>query len=155
MTVVRTTFTRVHRRCQMESISFIHCFRLCSVPHSYIANSSRPIKTQGLHLPLYKKENTQVQRRVYSSYTIISFIFSKLLELLLETKANGCVRDMKHKTPLHLAADRGTARQVKVLTQAAPSCVWMRDDQRRTPLHYAVSSLKRYFLIVFYVILRI
>lgn len=62
-------------------------------------------------------------------------------------KANGCVRDIKHKTPLHLAADRGTARQVRVLTQAAPSCVWMRDDQRRTPLHYAVISMKRYSLI--------
>ena len=72
------------------------------------------------------------------------FFFLKLLELLLETKANGCVRDVKHKTPLHLAADRGTARQVKVLTQTAPSCVWMRDDQRRTPLHYAVMSMKRY-----------
>ncbi|KAJ7385776.1 hypothetical protein OS493_013810 [Desmophyllum pertusum] len=67
----------------------------------------------------------------------------KLLELLLDTKVNGCVRDIKHRTPLHLAADRGTARQVKVLTQAAPSCVWMRDDQRRTPLHYAVISMKR------------
>lgn len=67
----------------------------------------------------------------------------KLLEMLLETKPNGCVRDMKHKTPLHLAAERGTARQVKVLTQAAPSCVWMRDDTRKTPLHYAVISMKR------------
>lgn len=74
------------------------------------------------------------------------FFFLKLLELLIETKANGCVRDVKHKTPLHLAADRGTARQVKVLTQTAPSCVWMRDDQRRTPLHYAVISMKRYFI---------
>ena len=72
------------------------------------------------------------------------FLFFKLLDLLLETKVNGCVRDVKHRTPLHLAAERGTARQVKVLTQAAPSCVWMRDDQRRTPLHYAVMSMKRY-----------
>jgi len=67
----------------------------------------------------------------------------KLLERLLETKANGCVRDTKHKTPLHLAAERGTTRQVKVLTQAAPSCVWLRDDERRTPLHHAVASMKR------------
>ena len=72
------------------------------------------------------------------------FLFFKLLDLLLETKVNGCVRDVKHRTPLHLAAERGTAHQVKVLTQAAPSCVWMRDDQRRTPLHYAVMSMKRY-----------
>lgn len=81
---------------------------------------------------------------------VFLFLFLKLLELLLETKANGCVRDIKHKTPLHLAADRGTARQVRVLTQAAPSCVWMRDDQRRTPLHYAVISMKRYFIEAFY-----
>lgn len=67
----------------------------------------------------------------------------KLLDILLEEKANCLLQDGNGKTPLHIAAETGNARHVKALVKASFASVRQKDKDGRTPLHFAALNGER------------
>ncbi|KAJ7385774.1 hypothetical protein OS493_013808 [Desmophyllum pertusum] len=67
---------------------------------------------------------------------------TRLLDILLEKKANCLLRDGAGKTPLHIAAETGKARHVESLAKGSLACVCQKDPDDRTPLHFAALNGK-------------
>ena len=62
--------------------------------------------------------------------------FVKIIELLLQRKANIEAADIHHATPLHLACKKGSLESVKLLLQHGANLHAV-DHRQWSPLHYA------------------
>ena len=71
---------------------------------------------------------------------VISF---QILKLVLQYNACCMIKDMNHKTALHVAVEMGKVNHVEAMCRAALSCISLGDDAKRTPLHYAVINRKK------------
>lgn len=67
----------------------------------------------------------------------VSKNYNEIVEVLLDNGASPADEDMNLKSGLHYAVENGNYDLAAMLSKRFPSLIQEKDDENRTPLHYA------------------